>query len=546
MQLTYYSDIVGSMPWTTVRPILLASASGILYPLCFPDFDLGALAWILLIPLHLALQDASLRRAFWLGWLTGIVGFVGTMAWVVTAMHLYGKVPLVVSYALMLLLAAYLGLYVALYAVGMVWLGQRVPRLVLFGAPCVWVSLELLRTYVLSGLPWSLLGYSQYQWLTVIQIADHTGVYGLSFLIVLVNMALTEVGLWAVRHVRHQARALVPWPSVVSATLGMILSLAYGYTQLNEADHPAHDRMGATDRSIAIGLVQANIDQAHKWDPAYQLETMGRYQRLTHEASQGADLVLWPEAATPFLFEQEPGYREEVTSFVRAQNVALLFGSPAVRFHPDGRPYLLNSAYLLSREGTIIGRYDKQHLVPFGEYVPLRSSILFFLDKLVEGIGEFQAGPGPTILEVPSNGADPAMKFGVVVCYEVIFPNLVRKFPARGAEFMVTITNDAWFGKSVAPFQHFGMVVFRAVENRIAFARAANTGVSGFIDPYGRILAASPIFEELTLRGAIPARSTPTFYTRYGDVFAVGCVIMTGILGVAGYRRTWLEARATR
>jgi len=231
---------------------------------------------------------------------------------------------------------------------------------------------------------------------------------------------------------------------------------------------------------------------------------------------------------------------------VRSSRVPLLFGSPALRFYPNGRPYLMNSAYLMSHDGILLGRYDKRHLVPFGEYIPLHSSLLFFLDKLVEGIGDFEAGTQAVVLPLPSREAqfsshpsDGKAAFGVVICYEVIFPNLVREFAANGADFMVTITNDAWFGKSAAAYQHFGMVVLRAVENRRAFARAANTGISGFIDPQGRILRATPIFEEAAFTGRIPLDRTLTFYTNYGDVFAYACVIITGLFA-------WLSRRRAR
>ena len=217
-------------------------------------------------------------------------------------------------------------------------------------------------------------------------------------------------------------------------------------------------------------------------------------------------------------------------ALARAYNVPLLFGSPVLRHFSSGRPYLLNSAYLLSPDGVILGRYDKRHLVPFGEYIPLRPA-LFFLEKLVEGIGDFEAGTVPTVLDLPiRSGADGnSVKFGVVICYEVIFPHLVREFTANGAQLMVTITNDAWFGQSAAPFQHFGMVVLRAVENRVAFARSANTGISGFIDPQGRILHATSIFTEEVVTGRIPVGRVRTFYTQQGDVFAYGCVIITGL-----------------
>ncbi|TAJ08758.1 MAG: apolipoprotein N-acyltransferase [Nitrospirae bacterium] len=524
-----------------IRSVIVAAITGLLYPLCFPDFDLGSLAWMVLVPLHLALaQPAPPRRSFWLGWLAGTLAFAGIMFWVITAMHQYGKVPLAISVLLMLLLATYLGLFLAVYALGWVWFKRRLPALAFLAAPCLWVTLEWLRTYLFSGLPWALLGYSQYQWLPVIQIADITSVYGLSFLVILVNVSIAELILWGLAKRQAQSDPL-PWPALAATVAAMAVTLAYGHWRLASPAPATQDR-----RSIAVGLVQANIDQAQKWDAAYRQATIDRYARLTVQAASGVDLVIWPEAATPFLFEREKDYKLEVMDLVRSRRVPLLFGSPALRYYPNGRPYLLNSAYLLSHDGILLGRYDKRHLVPFGEYIPLHSSLLFFLDKLVEGIGDFEAGAQATVLSLPSqqtqfssNPSNGKAAFGVVICYEVIFPNLVREFAANGADFMVTITNDAWFGKSAAAYQHFGMVVLRAVENRRAFARAANTGISGFIDPQGRILRASPIFEEAAFTGTIPLDRTLTFYTNYGDVFAYACVIITGLFA-------WLSRQGTR
>jgi len=523
-----------------VRLILLAATTGILLPYCFPKYDLGLLAWVALIPLHIALDGLSRRRqAFWLGWLAGIICSTGIMSWVVTAMHIYGKVPLVFSYGIMLLLTAYLGLYVGIYSAGVVWFRMLMPRYGLFAAPCLWVTLELLRTYVLSGLPWSLLGYSQYRQLDVIQIADHLGVYGVSFLIVLTNVALAELYLWLMPLFRGFRPARLPWELVTTAAMLMGLSWAYSTSLI------ASEGMERSKATLQVGVVQPNIDQAIKWDQAFREETLRRYDRLTGSFGYGVDLIVWPEAATPFIYEREPVYQLQLVALANRASAPLVFGSPAVRFDADRKPFLLNSAYLLSPDGQLLGRYDKQHLVPFGEYIPLKSSLLFFLEKMVEGIGDFQAGPGPTILSFQlkeSGGAAPArrVKFGIVICYEVIFPDLVRRIAHSGAEFLVTITNDAWFGDSSAPAQHFSMVVFRSVENHLAFARAANTGISGFIDPFGRIIAASPIFTETALQAEIPVRQTKTFYSRHGDVFAYGCMLISllfclyGIFGTKG------------
>jgi apolipoprotein N-acyltransferase len=513
----------------SARQFGLAAATGLLSPFCFPDFNFGWLAWIALVPLHLVLDNAVPRRALWLGWLAGFLAFTGIMSWVVTAMHQYGKMPLIASYPVMWLLAAYLGLYVGLYAAAFAWMTKRSPAAAL-GAPCLWVSLELVRAHFLSGLPWMLLGYSQYQWLPIIQIADITSVYGVSFLIVLVNVALADLILWAWRRFHLRQLPSFSWPAPAAAASALLAALAYGQMALNHAPRPDAP-------SLTVGLVQPNIDQAHKWDQAYRRETLDRYAALTARAAQGADLVIWPEAATPFFFEEEPLYRVEVAVLAHRGGAPLLFGSPALRRYPNGRPYLLNSAYLLSPDGRIAGRYDKRHLVPFGEYIPLHSSVLFFLDKLVEGIGDFEAGTTATVFTPAVRPGVPQAKISVVICYEVIFPDLVREFVAQGASVMATITNDAWFGASSAPYQHFAMVVFRSVENRVAFARSANTGISGLIDPSGRILHATAIFTEEAVSGRLPLRQALTFYTRYGDVFAYACVIITAFLGIAAYWR---------
>jgi apolipoprotein N-acyltransferase len=518
-----------------VRLILLAATTGILLPYCFPRYDLGLLAWVALIPLHIALDGLSRRtQAFWLGWLAGIISATGIMSWVVTAMNTYGKVPVVFSYGIMLLLTAYLGLYVALYSAGVVWFRMLVPRYGLFAAPCLWVTLELLRTYLFSGLPWSLLGYSQYRQLDLIQIADHLGVYGVSFLIVLTNVALAELYLWLSPLFRGFRPARLPWELVTTAAMLVGLSWAYSTSLI------ASEGIERPKAVLRVGVVQPNIDQAVKWNQAYRDETLRRYDRLTESFGYGTDLVVWPEAATPFIYEREPVYQLQLVAMANRASAPLLFGSPAVRFDADRKPFLLNSAYLLSPDGQLLGRYDKQHLVPFGEYIPLKSSLLFFLEKLVEGIGDFQAGPGPTILSFQLKGSDgggPArrVKLGVVICYEVIFPDLVRRMPIGGAEFLVTITNDAWFGDSSAPYQHFSMVVFRSVENHLAFARAANTGISGFIDPFGRIIAASPLFTETSLQAEIPVRQEKTFYSRHGDVFAYGCMLISLLFCLYGF-----------
>jgi len=531
------------MTHSLARSLVLACASGLFIPLSFPKSDLELLAWIALVPLHWALDGKTKAQAFWIGWLSGTIAFTGMMAWVVTAMTTYGKVPLPISYAILLLLTAYLGLYVGLYAAGAVWFRSLIPRYGFFVFPCLWVTLELIRTYALSGMPWGLLGYSQYRQIEIIQIADHMGVYGVSFLIVLVNVALAEFLSWLMPYFRNFRPARLPWELAAMAALLVTLSWQYGLVTLSETPFSDIPRS-----SISVGVVQPNVDQAVKWDTAYREETIARFDRLTEKLGRATDLVVWPEAATPFVFEREPVYQLQLMALANRAQAPILFGSPALRFYPDRRPYLMNSAYLLAPDGQLLGRYDKHHLVPFGEYIPFKSSFLSFLDKLVEGIGDFEPGTGPTVLTLTpkpkSATAGTAgttlrpINFGVAICYEVIFPNLVRQFAANGAEFLVTVTNDAWFGPSAAASQHFSMVVFRSVENHLAFARSANTGISGFIDPFGRIVEATPIFTEQAVKATMQVWRPYTFYSRHGDVFAYGCAIICALLFLFGIFRS--------
>jgi apolipoprotein N-acyltransferase len=287
--------------------------------------------------------------------------------------------------------------------------------------------------------------------------------------------------------------------------------------------------------SIKIAVVQGNIEQDTKWDPSHQRSVIATYKRLTLKAlEQRPELVIWPETATPFSFggtsRNDPGLTEDLRSFVRTTGTPLLTGSPCYEGRPDRTHVLRNSAFLLNSDGTTGAVYHKLHLVPFGEYVPLRS-VLFFVEKMVQAEGDFRTGTEHTVMELRSRKGGSPIAFSTVICYEIIFPDIVRRFVKSGASVMTTITNDAWFGRTAAPYQHFSMAVLRAVENRVPIARAANTGVSGFIDAKGRIPETSDIFTEAYLtRDITPAGGNKTFYTRYGDVFAYLCVLASIVL----------------
>lgn len=499
----------------TRRNLAFAALSGLLMAAAFPTFNFHFLAWVALIPLFYSLRFQTGKSGFWLGAVTGIVFFAATVHWVTNSVHFYGGIPVVPASLITLLLCAYLALYPALFGALAVRLKHRHPSLFVLSAPALWTALELARTHVFTGFPWALLGYTQYRVLPVIQIADIAGVYGVSFLIVFINTAFAEF-------LQERRR----YPALVIAAVVMAGVLSYGTGKLRTPE-------GAG--GITISVIQGNIEQDKKWDPKYQAEVIATYKRLTDEAlKERPDLVIWPETATPFYFGGSGNngiMTEDLKRFVRTAGTPLLTGSPTYEVKPGRVVHLWNSAFLLSRDGSVNAAYNKLHLVPFGEYVPLRT-VLFFLEKMVQAIGDFQTGTDYTVMKVTPAGAGKEAALGTVICYEIIFPDLVRRFVNAGATVMTTITNDAWFGRTAAPYQHFTMGVFRAVENRVPIARAANTGVSGFIDAKGRILDTSTIFTEWVLTRRLTPGNVKTFYTKHGDLFAYACLIAAVILMV--------------
>lgn len=489
-----------------MRSYGLALLTGVLLVFSFPHYDLSFLAYGALVPLLVALDGVPPLQAAYLGTVAGLACYLGSIPWVVHTMSTYGRLPLPVSLLLLLALSLYLALYVGVFAYGMArWHGAG-DLSYLLGAAFLWVALEYLRTFLLTGFPWNLLGYTQYRNLPMIQIASITGVYGVSFLVVLVNAA---VALAYLRFHEGWGRALFP---SVGASLLLFGSSLFGA-----------ERMASLERQqaeIPVAIVQGNIEQEVKWDLALQAQTLEKYRRLTRQAASGKPhLIVWPETALPFFFREGGPLSRQVLDLAVETQSHLVVGAPD-RTTGD-RPRYYNSAFLVSPGGEIVGKYDKMHLVPFGEYVPL-SSILFFVEKLAHGIGDFSAGESYTVFST-SKGA-----FGVSICFEVIFPAQVRRHVSAGADFLVNITNDAWFGRSSAPFQHLSMAAFRAVENGVYLVRAANTGVSALVAPSGAIVTQSALFVEAVLTGAVHRGIGGTFYTRYGDLFAWGCLLGAG------------------
>lgn len=496
------------------KEILLTLLSGILLALSFPNFDLEFLAWFAVVPLLYSIEGKSLWTSFKLGFLTGLVSFLGILYWIIVAVHTYGNVPLILSGLVLLLLVSYLSLFIGAFTLFHRLIQIRSGLQTVLLAPLLWVSLEYLRSFFLTGFPWASLAYSQYINLPFIQMADITGIYGLSFVIILVNATLYTVLLqWSKR----------PFPlrEVMITILLLLGFLVYGYYRMGIVD-----RQTIQNPSLKVGLVQGNIDQSIKWDESFQKETMLIYERLSFKVAEGKpDLIIWPETATPFFFQDAKEFQPMVLDIPKKTVAFLLFGTPSYKVE-KGKIHHYNSALLVSPSGELMEKYDKIHLVPYGEYVPLGEYIP--LGSLGEGIGNFKPGKERVNFTLPQG------KFGVLICFEIIFPDLCRRFVKEGADFLVTITNDAWFGRTSAPYQHLTIATFRAIENRVFIARAANTGISALIDPVGRIFKQGGIFTEEAINGMIHLSNKKTFYTLFGDVFAWICSAFSiALLGYA-------------
>ena len=502
---------------------LPTAASGVLLTAAFPKPGLSLLAWVALVPLLIALGNLDCRKAFRTGLVAGLIHYLTLLYWVVITMQTYGYLPWWQCVSLLVLLSAYLGLYPAFFAMLIGRFCRKPGQLVLL-APVFWVALEYVRSFLLSGFPWGIVGYSQSNRLHIIQISDIFGVYGISFLVVLFNAAVyVMILLLAKRQWRGQTIKTRDLIIAVVLPLMMIgLALGYGNRRLH-----AVDQAMTQAASPRVAVVQGNIDQARKWDPAFQISTTKKYVDLTlAAATHQPDLIVWPETATPFYFGASPKLTRLVTGAVRQTGAYLLMGSPSVQ-RSSGQHSLYNSAYLVSPEGLTMGRYDKVHLVPFGEYVPLKR-LLSFAGKMVAQVGDFSSGEKGRTLAWREAGPP----IGVQICFEIIFPGLSRALVKNGAGLLVNLTNDAWFKRSSAAYQHFAMTVFRAVENRRALVRCANTGISGFIDPVGRIVKRSGLFEEAVIEKTVPVMEQITLYTRMGDVLPLICLI--GVICLIG------------
>jgi apolipoprotein N-acyltransferase len=457
-----------------------------------------------------------LRRAFWLGLLAGGISFTGTLYWITRVMVVYGGVPPYLAVPINIALVAYLSLFPALFAL-------IVRRLVaahgvnaLLAVPFVWAATEFGREHLFTGFPWVLLGYSQTPVLPVAQLASVVGVYGVSMLVAAMSAALALAA----------RRRYLPIATMLALVLVVVV---WGRHRV------AASELTRTGVPIRVGMIQGNVDQAIKWDPARAASIFDDYLRMTRQAiDQGAQLLLWPESSTPFMYDEDPFGAARIRAVVQQAHVSLLFGSDQIEWKVVGNRRVpdkyFNSAFLVRPDGSTAGVYRKMHLVPFGEYVPLQK-LLFFAAPLTEQVGTFWPGENPELLPVNGHPAS------VAICYEVVYPSLVREFVRGGSQLLTTITNDAWFGETSAPYQHFQQASMRAIEEGRYLVRAANTGISGIVDPYGRVVEQSAIFQPAVLVGDARFLTETTIYTKYGDVLPYASLLLTAMLLLASRRR---------
>lgn len=511
---------------------LLAIASGAFLALSFPNYHLFLLAWVAVAMLMLASLGAGLAEASLYGYLHGLVFYPVCLPWIDTVMRQYGDVDPWTSAAILGLLTAVFALFTAVFSLGIAFVAGKSPSarrtsLACLLAPVLWVALEFLRAHLpIISFPWNLTGYAVSGNLALVQLASITGIYGLSFVVIAFNSLLAYAFLTGRQRVWKATLVVTAVLIFIAATGGFLVPVAVPH-------HVAH-------------LVQTNFPQSESY-PANWLEIhsaeLDQLEDLSVSSAQKAtglpgvpslpSLIIWPEVPAPFSF-QEPLFAQRAIRIARDSSSYFLVGIVDWKRDSAGKWLASNSAVLLDPHGQRIFTYDKIHLVPFGEYVPLRHW-LTFAGRLTADISDFTPGSVSGVAKVPGG------TFGVFICYEAIFASEVRRFTVNGAELLVNISNDGWFGRSSAPSQHLMMARVRAVENRRWLLRDTNNGFTVAVDPYGRIVAGLAT----DIRGELDApydfRSDLTFYVRWGDWFAWLCAIASLIL--LGYA---IKIRASR
>ena len=498
----------------------LALASGVLLALSFPRFGHPAFAWIALVPLLVALSGWRGRagvlpgqpplRAFGLGLAAGVVYFAGTIYWTSTVVATFGGLATPVAMVAMLLLALYMALFPAITALITSRLMNRAGAVGLLFTPAAWVATEFFRGVLFGGFPWVPLGNSQVTVLPVAQLASVLGVYGLSGVVALVNASIAFALLTDGRR-----RAVT-----VGCAAAVLLSVGvWGTLRIRDGS------LTREGTPLRVALLQGNIRQEDKWKAGEARRIFTTYLAMTRDAARrGAQFVVWPESSTPFIFEEDDAGEMAVRDLAREIGVPILFGSDQVERLAGPPPVvrMYNAAFLVEPSGNTRAIYRKIHLVPFGEYIPGKQ-FLTFVSPLVQSLGEF--APGDAVVMLPVLGH----LVSTAICYEVVYPSLIHQAVDGGSELLTTITNDAWYGLSSAPYQHFAMASMRAIEQGRYLARAANTGISGVVDPYGRVVRQSAIFEQAGLVEEVRLLTTRTIYSRIGDAVAYVSMALIGM-----------------
>jgi apolipoprotein N-acyltransferase len=458
-------------------------------------------------------------RAVAIGLTTGVTYFAGTLYWIPDVLVTYGGLVRPLAIGAGALLIAYLALFPAVFSMMVAYARRRLGPEALLVAPAIWVATELARGNLLTGFPWALLGSSQVSVVPVAQAASVVGVYGLSAIVV-----------WpagTIAYAYHR-RGAARWAALASTVVLLVGVTVWGHTRVTAT---VLTREGVP---LTVGIAQGNIAQNTKWNPDYAERILRTYLDLTRRiAERGVSLIVWPEASLPFFFERDPVRAEAVRALARETGAFLLIGGDQVERGQtsDAEARYYNSAFLLRPDGSVAGTYRKVRLVPFGEYVPLKS-ILFFLGPIIEAAGDFYPGERVEMLPV-DNG-----RLSTGICYEVIFPGLARAAVLAGSQLLTTMTNDAWYGLSSAPYQHFEQARMRAIEQGRYLVRSANTGISGVIDPYGRVLVKTELFEPAIASAEVRLLEPLTLYARIGDACAYACVALTVlVLGMSRLRR---------
>ena len=489
--------------------VLLVVASAALHALAMPPLGWSAAAWVALVPFFVGLQGLDVCRAALLGLLWGTIEVWGVGYWVPIALATYYEQPWWFGAAFALgASVVFAGSYAAGFAACNAWMTSRVGsplRPLLLAA--VWVAWEFARARLLTGEPWILLGYALMPERAMIQVGDLGGVYALSFQVVLVNVTLAELLREVPRGWRAAFKRTAPTVAIVGA------AALYGWYRLATVWPSAP--------ATPVTIVQGNNDVGHQWRDDFHGEGLQSYLTMSRAGARanGSELLVWPESSITFFVAHEPRFRLAIGRMLGETGADLVLGGPHHDEAPEGSIRYYNSAFYLGRDGVIASRYDKTHLLPFAEYFPLRT--IEFLRRRFERVRFFTHGD-------PGGGL--ATRFGdvaTVICFEGIFPEIVRAQTARGARLLINLSNDAWLGRGAGPQQHLAMVALRAVENRLWVIRATTTGISAFIDPTGRVVERTSEGVAEFLNGTVVPMSVPTVYKRWGDVFAFACVVVT-------------------